>query len=108
VLEKEVMPCVAVQDDFRVGQPLVRGVVAPERVDHDVVGTVCLLPSSVLVMECFHAGLGPTLCQARPTFDRVHRTNDMHARGRVALEGGIRIIGVVDDAWHDHRRRAVL
>ena len=107
MLEKKAMPGVAVQDDFRVGQPLLHGV-APERMNHDVVGAVCLLLSSVLVMECFHAGSGLTLRQARPTFDRVHRTNDVHARDRVALEGGIRLIRVVDDAWHDDRRRAVL
>jgi hypothetical protein len=56
----------------------------------------------------FHAGSGPTLRQVRPSFDGVHRTNDVHARGRVALEGGIRLIRVVDDARHDDRRRAVL
>jgi hypothetical protein len=60
VLEKEAVPCVAVQDDFRVGQPLRPGV-APERVDHDVVGAICVLLCSVQVMECFHAGSGPTL-----------------------------------------------
>ena len=107
MLEKEAVTRVAVQDDFRVGQQL-RHSVAPERVNHDVVGAVCLLLSSVLVMECFHAGSGLTLRQARPTFDRVHRTNDMHARRRVALEYGIRLIRVVDDAWHDDRGRAIL
>src|ERR671932_738362 len=101
------MPCVAVRDGFRAGQPLLHSV-APERVDHDTVGVVYVLLSSVLVMKWIHARSGPTLCQALPTFDRVHRTNDVHARGRVALEGGIRLIRVVDDAWHDDRRRAVL
>src|SRR5829696_8304553 len=45
---------------------------------------------------------------SRPTFDRVHRTNDVHARSRVVLECAIRLICVVDDAWHNNRRRAVL
>jgi hypothetical protein len=45
---------------------------APERVDHDVVGDVCLLLYSVLVMQCFHAGSCPPLRQARPTFYRLH------------------------------------
>jgi hypothetical protein len=45
---------------------------ATERVDHDVVGAVCALLSSVLLMEYFHVGSCPTLRQARPTFDRVH------------------------------------
>src|SRR5215212_1092328 len=81
---------------------------APERVDHDVVGNVCVLLYSVLVVQCFHAGSRPTLRQARPTFDRVHRTNDVHARSRVALECAIRLIRVVDDAWYNDRRRAVL
>jgi hypothetical protein len=46
--------------------------VAPERVDHDVVGAVCVLLSPMLVMQCFHAGSYLTLHQARPTFYWVH------------------------------------
>src|SRR5215216_6819097 len=59
-------------------------------------------------MKCFHARSYLTLRQARPTFDRIHRTNDVHARSLVALECAIRLICVVNDAWHDDRRRAVL
>src|SRR5919107_6190572 len=60
------------------------------------------------MMECSHARSHLTLRQARPTFDRVHRTNDVHARSLVALECAIRPIRVVDDAWHNNRRRAIL
>src|SRR5215216_591526 len=82
---------------------------APERLDHDLVGAVCLLLSSVLLMECLHAGSCPTTPrQARPTFDRLIRTNNVHARARVALERSIRLICVVNDPWHHNRRGAVL
>jgi hypothetical protein len=37
---------------------------APERVDHDVVGAVCVLLYSVLVVQCLHAGSCLTLLQA--------------------------------------------
>src|SRR5215216_5731475 len=59
-------------------------------------------------MKCFHARSYLTLRQARPTFDRIHRTNDVHARSLVALECAIRLIRVVNDAWYNDRRRAVL
>src|SRR5215208_3414645 len=65
-------------------------------------------PAPILGNRKGRAGSGRTLRQARPTLDRVHRTNDVHARGRVALEGGIRLIRVVDDTRYDHRGGAVL
>src|ERR687887_1557785 len=46
--------------------------------------------------------------QARPAGHRLGGANDVHAGSRVALEGGIRLVGVVDDSGNDDRRRAVL
>src|SRR2546425_1457941 len=51
---------------------------------------------------------GGTRRQTRPAGYRVGGANDVHSGGRVALEGGVRLIRVVDNAGHDDRRRAVL
>src|SRR5712691_12902666 len=49
-----------------------------------------------------------TLRQPWPTLDRVGRANNVHTCGGVALESGVRLVRVVDDARHDDRGRAVL
>ena len=66
-------------------------------------------PSRIRVEQAF---LLPPLRRSScsgPARSRSGRsTDDVHAGGRVALEGGIRLFRVVDDAGHDDRRRAVL
>ena len=46
--------------------------------------------------------------QSRPVLDRVGRAHDVHARPGEALEGGVRLFGVVDHARHHDGRGAVL